>query len=529
MLHNSIGRIRDSAIARFSKINNLLASMEYKLSVLKTLIGNQIDNQGTASLFVLLGELSALHNGPSVQFVDPLDVNSSLDFTALVLTVGALDQEFKRFKTSITGVVHAEIQHSFASNLFDPSCPFQQNLAQPAIGFLWAWSSNPATPGDKLGRLLKQIDARIQKLEQDWAILQQGGPLSGSLLPIAPSAPFSNSPSVFGWGGGSSGGKPAHFNSGVSSGPVGGVGVSVHFEVETSKKLRELHNSLEAIQDQLKANSVEIGTETFKSKIECAAWLATNNAISTVYLFMDAVSFLSLCTCDAHKSEHDAAQSRATTVKIWDTNTYQTAYVGSFSLEVPPLLGKGQNADATRATKTLAAVQTFEDFHPGGGHEGVKARIMYYAKDGVKTLDTLLGEAFNRSSLPYVVARTMLMASYAFWDEFCRWIISYHDDLLGKSNASTQEVWTLNSHCVRAVFKSLRTARACGRAFNSPEGVFWGALQAHGVMVEFKEAEFSGHPKIALILHEHLINFSTPLSQFEAFQKKSSGGTQALT
>jgi hypothetical protein len=50
--------------------------------------------------------------------------------------------------------------------------------------------------------------------------------------------------------------------------------------------------------------------------------------------------------------------------------------------------------------------------------------------------------------------------------------------------------------------------------------MLWGTLQGQRVMEEFLGHEFSGHAKLALILHEHLINFSTPLSKFEEFAKK---------
>ncbi|KAL7562869.1 hypothetical protein ACA910_000247 [Epithemia clementina (nom. ined.)] len=113
-----------------------------------------------------------------------------------------------------------------------------------------------------------------------------------------------------------------------------------------------------------------------------------------------------------------------------------------------------------------------------------------------------------------------MTASYTFWEEFCWWIIAYHEELLGKSNASSRKVWSLISHCVRSVFKSIWSARPCGRSFHSATGMFWGALQAHRVMEEYWEADFSGHPKIALILHADLINFSTPLSKFEEFCDK---------
>ena len=45
-----------------------------------------------------------------------------------------------------------------------------------------------------------------------------------------------------------------------------------------------------------------------------------------------------------------------------------------------------------------------------------------------------------------------------------------------------------------------------------------GTLRAHEVMKEYRQADFSGHPKIALILHEHLIRFATPRSKFTALK-----------
>ena len=68
------------------------------------------------------------------------------------------------------------------------------------------------------------------------------------------------------------------------------------------------------------------------------------------------------------------------------------------------------------------------------------------------------------------------------------------------------------------MFKSLREARASGRASNTPGGMLWGTLKAHRVMQEYRAADFSGHPKIVLILHEHLIRFTTPRSKFDTLQ-----------
>ena len=97
-------------------------------------------------------------------------------------------------------------------------------------------------------------------------------------------------------------------------------------------------------------------------------------------------------------------------------------------------------------------------------------------------------------------------------------MVRYHAQVQAESEASEQEVWILISHGVRAIFKSLREARAPGRASNTPGGMLWGTLKAHEVMKEYRLADFSGHPKIALILHEHLIRFATPRSKFDWLQ-----------
>ena len=53
-------------------------------------------------------------------------------------------------------------------------------------------------------------------------------------------------------------------------------------------------------------------------------------------------------------------------------------------------------------------------------------------------------------------------------------------------------------------------------------------MQAHAAMGNLTELQFSGHPRLALILREHLINFSTPMSEFEAYKLKMTGEIDSL-
>ncbi|KAL7577801.1 hypothetical protein ACA910_010556 [Epithemia clementina (nom. ined.)] len=258
------------------------------------------------------GKVDAKPSATTVQFSPPVvPVHESPEFKVLQNIMANLDQEFKRFKATITGLVHVEINVNFQANLFNGASPFQVNLAQPTIGFLRAWSTDPSALGDKLSSALADASRRIQQIEQALSTLQQGSLGSSGMLTQGSAGGAIHSP--FGWNGLLSTVQTSNLaapSGGAAFPPASGSApVNSKFEAEIREGLRATNEALDTICDQLEADSVDIGTETFKSKTECATWLSTHNATSSVYLFVDAVSFLSLCTCDAHKSEQDAALS----------------------------------------------------------------------------------------------------------------------------------------------------------------------------------------------------------------------------
>jgi len=48
----------------------------------------------------------------------------------------------------------------------------------------------------------------------------------------------------------------------------------------------------------------------------------------------------------------------------------------------------------------------------------------------------------------------------------------------------------------------------------------WASLQAHKVCRELIALKFQGHPDISVILHQHLIDNSVPLSGFDVLQSE---------
>ena len=390
---------------------------------------------------------------------------------ALETCVGLLAGQFK-------GLVQKELE----SFLADTTTDFRVQFVDPTLTLLSRSSRSPSDPGGKWSEALHQLQQRLFNLEQAQAASTSSGVSMG--------------------------------NGSVGGGNIGG-------NVDLSKMQEEMNNMqtmLKNLKEQVDADSVTIGSIVFTSRAFCVTWMELPHATADPHVFVDAISLLSLATSDASPDEERAANQRATTAKVRDKTPYHTAYIASFNLEVPPMLGKGSDQSTTTNLRALGAVPRFADFHPPSGREGIHQRILDYVKDGVNTIEQAVGELFAFGTEPSSVAKELLLWSKTFWDELTHWMVRYHAQVQAESEASEQEVWILISHCVRAVFKSLREARASGRASNTPGGMLWGTLKAHRVMKEYRAADFSGHPKIALILHEHLIRFTTPRSKFDTLQ-----------
>ena len=402
--------------------------------------------------------------------------------------------------------------------LADTSTDFRFQFVDPTLSLLSRSSRSPTDPGGKWADALQHLQQRLASLEQAHATNVSGSGGSGGMSSGGGSFNWSTGGLASGIGsqtglGVRFGSSPSQTNGGKDVG--GEVGVDV---AKLQEDVKNLQTMLKDLKEQVDTDSIPIGSIIFTSRAFCVTWMELHHAASDPHVFVDAISLLSLATSDASPDEERAANQRATTAKVRDKTPYHTAYIASFNLEVPPLLGKGSDQATTTNSRALGAVPRFADFHPPSGREGIHQRILDYVKDGVHTIEQAVGELFAFGTEPSSVAKELLLWSKTFWDELTHWMVRYHAQVQAESEASEQEVWILISHCIRAVFKSLREARASGRASNTPGGMLWGTLKAHRVMQEYRAADFSGHPKIALILHEHLIRFTTPRSKFDTLQ-----------
>ncbi|KAL7561169.1 hypothetical protein ACA910_011990 [Epithemia clementina (nom. ined.)] len=181
-----------------------------------------------------------------------------------MVQVLAVDLEFTKFKATIPGTVHAEMQNAFQDNHYTPTSLFQRHLAQWTIGFLKDWSSSPSSPGDKLLLMANNTEMHLWRLEQDVLQLNNAGTSMHGNQTLALAGSTTMMPH-FGWGvtstttSGNLNPLPV-MQQGLTSSSMGHgtAGVTPGFEMEIQEKLQGLNEALDAIQDQLEAESVEI-------------------------------------------------------------------------------------------------------------------------------------------------------------------------------------------------------------------------------------------------------------------------------
>ena len=484
-----------------------IEKLHVKLSLLHALLGERSEEFGTQSAFEVLSQcmstVQALQELVAKRLQTPLDV----DF---LNKLEQLDRKIEQVAASAKSLVQDRLDDFFAEH-----SDFRKQFVNPTLQLLARSTTKKSDPGGKWAEMLDDLKSRIEKVEQGGVgRATQSGVASNSKMPgVSFGWPMSNAASA---GGGWN--SQAAVNT-PTMGPDANQVQWLQSEYHRMKEeINELKAGMKELQEQAETDAIVVGSIVFPSRGFCVSWMARHAVETDPHVFVDAVSLLSLATSDVSLDEERAANLRATTAKVRDKTPYHTAYIASFSLEVPPLLGKGSDQTLTTNSRALGGVPKFEDFHPPSGREGIHQRILDHVKDGRRTLEQAIGDLFAFGTEPASVAHELLLQIKAFWDDLCHWIVRYHQQVQAESEASGQEVWILISHCVRAIFRSLREARAPGRATNTPAGMFWGTLRAQEVMKTYRQADFSGHPKIALILHEHLIRFATPRSKFSALK-----------
>ena len=287
--------------------------------------------------------------------------------------------------------------------------------------------------------------------------------------------------------------------------PIGSSG-----SLAMTQRLETLEKEVAELRGQLRMSGVTVGGFTFDSPADVRAWLGLHGLQGKTYLFVDPLSLLSMSDTMA-ADEKDATQERLNTERIKDGCTEATRYRASFMIEIPPILGKRGDPTTSPNERQLAAIPKYEDWDTGMGRDGVADRLTDLLSEGDLALSYQINDQLNGPALQ--LALKMLTLSMSFWEKLGSWMTRYFGEIRARSQSRPQDCWILVTHCVRRILSEAQKARSPGRTGQAHD-MLWGALQAHSLFSSILEHKIQGHPKISVILQQHLVDHATPMSSF---------------
>ena len=314
------------------KHDEQLDSVHMKLSVLHELLGERPTSFGTLSAFGLIDQLTASTHTLATLLEETKQAPSVSLSPEVMTRITSMEGHLANLKTNVEKIVTEQIER------FMTSGDFRSRFVEPTMQLLARSSLTTADPGGKWDGELRDLKRRVEVLE------------SGRNSGLSTTSQTSSS-SMFAWGIA----PPS-----LATAPTGTAAPSPGGSVITALKeeIAKLKADVKDLQEQSESDAIVVGSIVFASRKSCDTWLVLHSAVGDPYVFVDAVSLLSLATSDASLDEGQAANQRATTARVKDKTPYDTAYIASFNLEVPPLLGKGNDSSMTINSRALAGFQS---------------------------------------------------------------------------------------------------------------------------------------------------------------------------
>jgi hypothetical protein len=376
---------------------------------------------------------------------------------------------------------------------------------EPFIKLVAQTSSSRSDPGGLLIKRLVELergvlDLRATKMEVGTTAPLGFGPSPTEKANVTPSLSWALPPST------------------RSNTPQASVGLADASVTALAQRIVLLERKVTDLEGQLGGEAINVGGAEFKSTTDAGAWLKAHAPLAGDYVF-----FL-----DAHGLMALANGKGATTQEVLKMAEYQeklkyasidaTLIIAGFHIAIPEFFG----IRATdKSAKALSGLSKAKDWDAKDGDRGLRYDIT--RKCMTVYMDRSTTMQYNLSPVARLVAGTMLTEAIEFVTTLVTWISTFLTDRGNKGDDEAETIQHI-SHAVRTIMEMLHTTRAPGRGPFAPgemgTKIFWGTLQALGVMRELRAANFSAHPALSHILILHLQDNAVTKSEMIALEKK---------
>ena len=285
--------------------------------------------------------------------------------------------------------------------------------------------------------------------------------------------------------------------------------------------MNELRGKIARLQQTIQGGGVTCGNRTFDSFDSVHAFVRKSFPNELCYeCFFDPISLL--CQTTDNVVYADEVQQTEIHAERTKRTPAQSAMLHSFLTQVPPVFAGRKEATGTADAKAFGAMKTHDEWNPGDGTSGLYNKIFSDMDTVVKSLYGMMETTFRNHFEALSFCQDLLAKTLTFLEALCTEISSFYRYLLtttygvgvtysAKAEAACWKVtlkslktWLEEMWKVRAPAKHAYSSLRDNHEINAT--YLYGVIQAHGVMVDFKNHGFRRHPKVYPEMVQHIFN-----------------------
>ena len=245
----------------------------------------------------------------------------------------------------------------------------------------------------------------------------------------------------------------------------------------------------------------------FRDPAEVESWMRSHMTHPSHGLFVDLVSFSEFFGGERYVERNTTLSEMYMSSKIGYSTLADSIVASSFQNVLPGAYGRpvsSSNNDDYESTvqSELPGLPSYAKWDNRDGRHG---RRFWIREETRKTEQQLDGCIRSQLAGPaQILAKDMLMDSFAMSDALYNFIISSYEDTMNAGKFDNKQAWTLTCSFVKRIFQELSYERVMARdgihvdePWSTSANFLFATMKAHRVMSEFMKLSIKDHPSIS--------------------------------
>ena len=246
----------------------------------------------------------------------------------------------------------------------------------------------------------------------------------------------------------------------------------------------------------------------FKDPSEVESWMRANMSHPSHGLFVDLVSFSEFFGGERYVERNTTLSEMYMSSKIGYSTLADSIVAASFQNVLPGAYGRAASSSSNNDDYELtsqAELPGLPSYAKWDNRDGRHGRRFWIREETRKTEQQLDGCIRSQLSGPaQILAKDMLMDSFAMSDAMYNFITSSYEDTMNAGKFDSKQAWTLTCSFVKRIFQELSYERVVARdgihvddPWSTSANFLFATMKAHAVMGEFMKLSIKDHPRIS--------------------------------